>query len=158
MSATVDAGTNLRQIIHERLSLSEAPDPHVIAAEIAADLPEESLREIVRVGLVCLVQTEVRRERRTGSPSRSAKWDAVRDAVGAHPDIFQRRYKTPGGWKFLGDFTRADAQWNRDQHRTLAAQCEQRAHQFEVLAKRLRERGIVRDQLKAGDVEEIFNA
>lgn len=162
MSAQLEPATSVRQIIREHLALSDKADPHTIAGEIAADLPEDSLREIAREGLVSLIRFEIRQERRSSLPANhSAKWANASAVVQARPEIFRRRYSTPyspDGWKFLGDFTREDAEWNRDQHRTLAAQCEQRAHSFEVLAKRLRERGVVRDQLKPGDVEEIFNA
>jgi hypothetical protein len=160
----LDGAKTLREIVRAHLATSTEPDPHAIAAVIAAALPEAQVREALREGVLCIV-TEIIRGQRSRAPHKpdagaptSAKWDNVREAVADNPDIFQRRYKTADGWKFLGDFTKADALWNRDEHAKLAAAVTQRATAFELLAKRLRPRGLVRDQLKAEQVEEIFSA
>jgi hypothetical protein len=148
----------IRQLIRERLAVSDEPDPHVIADDLAAEVTEEIAREVLRAGLVGLVREEIRGARiaRPANPS-SRKWENVAEQVALNGDIFQRRYQTADGWKLLGDFTRDDAQWTRDQYVRRAAEHEAHAAQFERLAKRLKRGQVVRD-LDRADVEELFNA
>jgi len=159
--AEVDGADSLRDIVRAYLAQSEEADPRVIARAIAADLPTAAVADALLEGVHCVVASTIRAERSRAArdaPQPSAKWDNVREAVATSPDIFMRRYKTPDGWKFLGDFTKADAEWNRDEHAKLASALSQRATAFDLLAERLRPKGLLRDQLKAEQVEEIFNA
>lgn len=152
------ARTEVRDAIRQKLDGTNEPDPHVIAQQLLDEIGEDELRDLVLTGLVTLVREQVRADRppRVAAPSR--KWDKVKEAVRRSPEVFSLRFQTEAGWKLLGDFTKADAVWCSERYSRIADAATQRATCFDLLARRLPERGLVREFLKASDVEAIFNA
>lgn len=74
---------SLRQLVRERLALSESPDPHAVVSALLAELPAELVEQAARKGLNEIVLEIARgdhRSRSTGG-NRSAKWDSAAEAV-----------------------------------------------------------------------------
>lgn len=147
----------LRQLMRERLALSEEADPHALAGEIAAELPEEFVRDVVRAGLVSMLRQEISSSRRRTPtvPRHSAETNA---AAAVLWDVYSQRFQSADGWKFLGDFTREDAEWSRVRYAARAAENETWAARFDALAKKLTKGRTVREALSADETEAILNA
>ncbi len=143
---------SVRQLIRERLAVSDEPDPHVLAAELAADADDEMARDALREALVGMVRQQIHADRGRVTPRR--KWDGYAEALNT---IFERRYLTEMGWKFLGDFTRPDAEFVAAGYEARAAAERVHAEQFAALAKKLTRGQTARD-LGVDVVESVLYA
>lgn len=160
MSATVDTALTLRQMMRERLALSEEADPHLIAQELLDDLSEDFKRDVILAGLVSMLRQEISSNRRRiplPSPSPRHSREQFREAA-ALWDVYSLQFPTADDWKFLGDLTREDAVWNGEQYEQRAGENLAWASRFHVLAKRLTRGRTVREALSREDVEAILSA
>lgn len=156
-SAGADASITLRQLMRERLALSEEPDPHALAQDLATDLPEEFVRDVVRAGLVAMFREEIRSGRRRGPSTPRHSAAALKEAADLW-DVYSQRFQTADGWKLFGDFTREDAQWNVMRYDARAAENAAWSARFGALAKKLTRGRTVREALSREDAEAILNA
>lgn len=148
---------SLGQLIREKLAASEEPDPRALALEIAGELPEDYIRDVIRRGVESMVRQEIRSAR--AKPAGPRHSSSENQAAAVLWDVYSRRYPVGDGkWKLLGDFTRDDALWNRDDYQRRADENAGRAAQFEALAKRLTRGRTVREALSPEQVETILNA
>ena len=151
-----DPALTLRQIMRARLALSEEPDPHSLARELADELPEDFVRDVIRAGLVSMLRQEISASRRRLSTPRHSR--ETNAAAAALWDVYSQRFPVADGWKLLGDFTRKDAEWSREQYEQRAAENVVWASRFDALAKKLTRGRTVRDALSPDETEAILNA
>lgn len=167
-NGTPPAGSpSVRQLIRERLAVSSEPDPHVLAADLVVDLPEDCLREVLLAGLAAMVREEIRLTRTSvreeirlartpAAAPRSVRWENAAE-VHLRTDVLQRRYPTADGWKLLADFTREDAKWNRDKYDERVKRNARERDRFDEFAGLFTRDCLGRD-LPRAEVERIFNA
>lgn len=161
---TTATQTTLRQLIRERVALSSEPDPHVIAAELAAQADEDIAREALRAAMVTMVRLVVHEHNR--ALQRRLAHAPV--AGGAAPQwakdaetwntIFDRRVNLgEHEFKFLGDLTKKDAIRVALAYRERANDNMTEMRRFKALADRLDDGSVARE-LGLAVVEEIFRA
>lgn len=157
----------VRQLVRERLELSNSADAHVIVDDLLGDLPDNLLHLAARKGLYTLAgeisRDGLRPRSPKSSPDGSAKWDGVARAEIERPDIFGVRVAVgvrPDGTgisKFLGDCTKVDLANAEQLKRTHAAGVVAAADRFARLRKLVKANQVVRD-VDRSKVEAIFNA
>jgi hypothetical protein len=157
---------SLRDLVRERLEISEDPNPHTAIEGLLADLDDDLLRAAARKGLAEIAVEIVRsinsHNLRT-RPNESAKWNAAKTAVDERPDIFVQRICVGhdehgnGIWRYLGDCSPADLQGAEQIKRSQAEGLVSGADRLAKLRKQLKKNQIVRD-LTPAKVEEILNA
>lgn len=148
---------SLQQMIRDKLAASDEPDPRALAREIADELPEDYVRDVILRGVEELVRQQIRNSRKRYQNDTRYSPDTNR-AVTELWDVYSQRFPVGGGeWKLLGDFTRDDALWNRDDYQRRADENAGRAAQFEALAKKLTRGRTVREALSPDAVEKILN-
>jgi hypothetical protein len=120
-------------------------------------LPEDFVRDVIRAGLVAMLRQEISGQRRRvpTTPRNSAETNA---AAAALWDVYSQRFQTADGWKFLGDFTREDADWARERYEQRAAENAVWASRFGALAKKLTRGRTVREALSPDETEALLNA
>lgn len=149
--------TNIRQLIRERVEVASEPDPHVIAAALAAEADEEMAREALNEALVALVRQEMRAHRYAHRQAGSLRSNREGYAEALRSIFDNSYYVGDGQWKFLGDFTRADALSVQQDYEQRAAANTHEAQRFAALAKKLKGDRTARE-LGEAVVGEIFYA
>lgn len=165
VSASADY-SSIRQLVRERLELSDEADPGSVVADLLDELPADALRVAAHKGLYVLAGEVARRVYRSpvdNDASRSGRWESVALAEKEHPDVMMERVcvgHNPDGrgiWKFLGDCTKSDLA-NAAEHRTkLANGILAQAERFERLGRMLKRSQTVRD-IDRQKVEAVLNA
>jgi hypothetical protein len=150
---------SLRQLVRERLELSDDPDPHRAINGMVHDLPHDVLVRAAQFGLVEIAKHLVRDYRRRGPQTTpdSGKWDAVREAVAEHRDLFAHRVWNGAEWKFMADCTKADLQAAAEVKRVQADGLLADVERYTRLSKAVKRDQVVSD-LEYAKVERIFNA
>lgn len=157
---------SLRELIRERLELSQDPDPRAVVADLLDDLTPEHREQALRAALRMMAAALARQLRldafRPANPNASTKWDRVKEAVKARPDLFAQRICVGHGpdgplYKFLADCTARDLTHAADEDRAKANGMLRRAEQYEQLARKLKGGRTVKS-LGLKTVEGIFNA
>jgi len=153
----------LRQLVRERLQLSENPDPVRAINGLLTELSDDLLRLAAQKGLWAITGEVVRVDRRSAvrrDPQPSGKWDNALAAETEHPDLFAERVYVGDPdqpWKFLGDCTKQDLLAVAEHKRTHAQGVLVEADRYEHLARAVKRGQIVRD-LSVDKVEGILNA
>lgn len=158
--------STLRQLVRERLELSEAADPHGVVSALIEELPPELLEQAARKGLAEVAMEVVRAEhyRVNGNGNHSARWDNAQAAAMERPDIFARRVCVgvadgQGIWKFLGECTKGDLDGAAELKSRQAAGLERAADRLGKLANQLaRSKATVVRELDRAKVETILDA
>lgn len=135
---------NLRATVQNVLDTSTLTDPGVIASKVLDSVPDDALRDCLRVTMRGFVRDVIRTSRATperpssgqrtyepqpspaaagGTTSRSWKRDGIRAAWQRH---LLDRYHAADGWRLLGEMTAVDlraaaAEREKDAAGTLAA-------------------------------------
>lgn len=161
IDAQVERVPGLRQIVRERLALSDEADIHALAADLMRELPRDMLEQLALKGLTEVIGEEERARRRPtrrGGPTVPRHSQEAFRAAAVEFDLYSLRYPTPDGWKVLGDFTRDDALWTVARYEESAAADLKEAGKFRAIAKRATKGRTVREAIPHGDLETIIHA
>jgi hypothetical protein len=157
---------SLRNLVRERLEVSDDPNPHMVVESLLSDLDEDQLYEAARKGLGEIAQEVVRSfntHRLRSRSNTSAKWGNASRSVNEYPEVFLRRICVGhdelgnGIWRYLGDCSSADLKGAEEIKRSQAQGLVSSADRLATLRKRLKRGQIVRD-LTPAKVEAILNA
>lgn len=142
MTATTTT-LNLRDFIRETAEQLNTPDPHIVAATVADSLPEDVLREALRLTLPTYAR-DVMRLRGTGSEmshpasrNRSRAGRSSANAIGrVYRELIVKSVKLgeDGEWKFLADCTPDDLHAGAEYRLQMARFNEQAAERLGMLA------------------------
>lgn len=155
------ATSRLRQLVRERLSLSDEPSLQRLALRLVNELPVNAVHEAAFKGILEILGEEERGRRssaRRGGVTTPRRAAGTLRAVAIRYDLYSLRYPTPDGPKLLGDFTRADSEWTMGQYKASAAADLREAARFKAIAQRTPSGRTVREAITHADLEEIFHA
>ncbi len=151
---------DLLALIHEERENNPSPDPHVIAAAVLAQVPDDHLRDALAYCLPAVVRLSGPRLSGSatplGAPTRSRKVDLQKwyfATLNKPLEVGDDERE----WKFLRDCTRDDVLRAAAYRRNLAAANLVQAERLETLAEKMRvHRAVTAADLDAGLLAEAL--
>lgn len=139
------------------LAESDEPDPHKLAEQYVDQIPPALARQMVLSALAFEFRRSARDVRRVERPPTvpRVRGEAARKAA-MEWDVYRTRFEGANGWKMLGEFTREDAEYQRDEYerrRMSNAVWEQR---FKLLARKVPKGKLVRDVLSREELAALL--
>ena len=124
-------GYDVRAEIREALADHSSPDPHVIAAKLAENIPTAALPDVVALALPWLVRYQIAHDRRgatrRGEEQRHMTTSGKAAALASNILLLRLYVSKKVGWRFLTELTPDDCD-------TIAAQYTTRADENHVYA------------------------
>lgn len=141
MPTTAKTEWSLSKTISTKLQEAVNPGPHLVAQEVANEVPDHLLRKTLATALIAIVGDSIRSQRNHQINSNgSSKWKGVAEDIESGVVDFLRLNVFCGEWKFMGECTADDLDYKVDELNEEALELQDTAERYQKIANKMRQK------------------